>query len=91
VPSRIERHKRRAVRIGYSGEYFTEEEWLALLEECGGRCLSCGTAEDLSADHIVPLCLGGSNEIGNIQVLCCECNCLKADSVVDYRALEKVG
>jgi 5-methylcytosine-specific restriction endonuclease McrA len=85
VPSRIERHRRRALGYGYSGEHFTETEWLELLEACGGRCLSCGTAEDLSADHIIPLSLGGANTIENIQVLCRDCNSLKADSVVDYR------
>jgi 5-methylcytosine-specific restriction endonuclease McrA len=93
VPSRIERHKRRAVGYGYCGEHFTEKEWLELLEECGGRCLSCGRAEDLSADHITPLCLGGSNAISNIQPLCCECNNAKGAEVLDYRvaSLEKVG
>jgi 5-methylcytosine-specific restriction endonuclease McrA len=85
VPSRIERHKRRAKAAGYSGEHFTETEWLELLEACSGRCLSCGTMEDLSADHVVPLCLGGANTITNIQVLCCECNNLKGAAVVDFR------
>jgi 5-methylcytosine-specific restriction endonuclease McrA len=91
VPSRIERHKRRAAAYGYSGEHFTEEEWAELLELSGGRCLSCGTVEDLSADHIIPLSLGGANTIENIQVLCCECNNAKGAAVLDFRTLEKVG
>jgi 5-methylcytosine-specific restriction endonuclease McrA len=66
MPSRVERHKRRAAGYGYSGEHFTEEDWRTLVERSGGACLSCGATEDLSADHIVPLSLGGSNAISNI-------------------------
>ena len=57
---------RRAEALGYRGPHFTEEEWLALLEECGHRCLSCGAVEDLSADHVIPLGLGGPNTIDSL-------------------------
>jgi 5-methylcytosine-specific restriction endonuclease McrA len=50
--------KRRALAFGYEGEHFTLEEWLALLEFYGGRCLRCGTPEDLSVDHVIPLVSG---------------------------------
>jgi 5-methylcytosine-specific restriction endonuclease McrA len=85
MPSRVERAKRRAISDGYSGEHFTEEDWSALAELYGGRCLSYGTDEDLSVDHVVPLSLGGSNTIANIQPLCATCNSLKGSAVVDYR------
>ncbi len=88
VPSRAVKAKRRATACGYEGEHFTEEEWLALLERYGHRCLACGATEFLSADHIVPLSLGGSNHIGNIQPLCILCNCLKGATVRDYRSVE---
>jgi 5-methylcytosine-specific restriction endonuclease McrA len=91
VPSRIERHKRRAVGYGYSEEHFTETEWLALLAECGGRCLSCGSTENLSADHILPLSLGGANTIENIQPLCCGCNNAKGAAVMDFRAKPRLA
>jgi len=29
----------------------------------------------LTADHIVPLAFGGSNELKNLRVLCGKCNC----------------
>src|SRR5215217_5913964 len=35
--------RRRALAFGYEGEHFTLEEWLALLEFYGHRCLRCGT------------------------------------------------
>jgi 5-methylcytosine-specific restriction endonuclease McrA len=88
MPSRTERSKRRAASYGYSGEHFTLEEWEALLELFGRRCLRCGVAGPLSVDHITPLCLGGSNTIENIQPLCVACNSLKGDAIVDYRPLE---
>jgi 5-methylcytosine-specific restriction endonuclease McrA len=83
--------RRRALAFGYEGEHFTLEEWLALVDFYGGRCLRCSTREKLSVDHIVPLSLGGSNDIDNIQPLCEGCNGEKGLDSTDYRALEKVG
>jgi 5-methylcytosine-specific restriction endonuclease McrA len=77
--------KRRAAAFGYSGPHFTKEQWLELLEACGHRCLACGATESVSVDHIVPLSLGGSNAITNIQPLCATCNSLKGAAVRDYR------
>lgn len=42
-------------------------------------CLSCGTTEDLTIDHIIPVSLDGTNEITNLQVLCRRCNGRKRD------------
>jgi 5-methylcytosine-specific restriction endonuclease McrA len=85
VPSRAERARRRAAAFGYGGPHFTDEEWPAVLERFGGACLACGSTEDLSVDHVVPLSLGGSNTIENVQPLCIVCNCLKGATVRDYR------
>jgi 5-methylcytosine-specific restriction endonuclease McrA len=83
--------RRRALSFGYEGEHFTTEEWLALLELYGGRCLRCGTRERISVDHVVPLSLGGGNSIDNIQPLCEMCNSLKSDTVADYRCDTREG
>lgn len=37
-------------------------------------CTWCGSTEDLTGDHITPLSKGGTNEAGNIRVLCRSCN-----------------
>lgn len=35
-----------------------------------GRCVKCGTQENLEFDHIIPISLGGANTERNIQILC---------------------
>lgn len=40
----------------------------------GGRCVECGSNQNLEYDHIIPLAMGGSNTDRNIQLLCEDCN-----------------
>jgi 5-methylcytosine-specific restriction endonuclease McrA len=76
--------KRHALKKNAPGT-FTPEEWLKLLEFYGGKCLACGTAKDISIDHVVPLSKGGSNDITNLQPLCKPCNSSKGVKTTDYR------
>ncbi len=79
------RRKRRAARHAGRG-CFTAEEFKALCESYGNRCLACGGIEtSLEADHVVPLTKGGSDNISNIQPLCGSCNRKKFVNIVDYR------
>lgn len=47
----------------------------------GYRCVTCGSAEDLSLDHIVPWSLGGADEEPNLQTMCRPCNSRKGARV----------
>ncbi len=68
---RVAGNKRRAAA---RGTHFTFEEWEKLLNYHVGRCAYCGSIERIEADHRIPLCRGGSNEIRNILPACRHCN-----------------
>ena len=44
------------------------------------RCVKCSSQKDLQFDHIVAVAKGGSNEEGNVQLLCKRCNQMKGVS-----------
>ncbi|MCC5634322.1 HNH endonuclease [Nostoc sp. CHAB 5844] len=46
------------------------------------QCQSCGKTSvetHLTIDHIIPLALGGQNDISNLHTLCLTCNQEKSD------------
>lgn len=78
---------RRAREVNAKGSH-TSEEWEALKAKYHYICLCCKRQEPyikLCLDHILPLSLGGSNDISNIQPLCKSCNSIKSTKTVDYR------
>ncbi|KGQ19889.1 hypothetical protein LF41_2396 [Lysobacter dokdonensis DS-58] len=62
----------------------TPAEWQALVELCGRHCLRCG-ADAYCKDHIVPIYMGGSDGIENLQPLCRQCNSAKGQDTTDLR------
>ena len=49
------------------------------------KCLRCGSKDDLSIDHIVPVIKGGVKAKFNLQTLCRTCNTWKGDRIIDFR------
>lgn len=47
----------------------------------GGKCVECGSNENLEFDHIIPHSKGGANTYRNIQLLCERCNRSKSDRI----------
>ena len=79
------RRKRRAAKHASPGG-FTTDEFAALCERYGNRCLACSDTEAaLEGDHVLPLTKGGSDDIGTIQPLCGSCNRKKLVNIIDYR------
>lgn len=57
--------------------------WRELKERYGYKCASCGAQDPnvkLSADHKIPRSRNGSNDLGNWQPLCEQCNNIKSSA-----------
>jgi 5-methylcytosine-specific restriction endonuclease McrA len=68
--------------------HHTTVDWQELKTHYAFTCLRCKKQEPeirLSKDHVVPLILGGSNDISNIQPLCRRCNSVKNRRTMDFR------
>jgi 5-methylcytosine-specific restriction endonuclease McrA len=47
----------------------------------GGKCVLCGSKDNLEFDHDIPFSQGGSNNTQNIRVLNRSCNRKKSDNI----------
>ncbi len=47
----------------------------------GGKCVKCGSKENLEFDHIIPFSKGGATTYRNLQLLCKKCNLKKLDNI----------
>ncbi|MCX6685069.1 MAG: HNH endonuclease [Methanoregula sp.] len=55
-----------------------------MMLSCERCCIYCGSAENLSLDHIIPLSKGGPDIISNQVYACRSCNSSKGDKDIFY-------
>jgi 5-methylcytosine-specific restriction endonuclease McrA len=80
-----EKARNRRARMKGNGGRITKAEWHELLKKANYECMKCGSPNELTLDHVIPLALGGRHDISNAQVLCMDCNRKKNAKIEDYR------
>lgn len=53
----------------------------AVYKRDGGRCVYCGSTQNLQLDHIIPFSKGGATTLENLQLLCQKCNIEKSNKI----------
>lgn len=66
--------------------HFYSHEKKALISKSKGKCAHCGKKislpSEMTVDHVIPLIKGGTNDMGNLVILCEECNKSKGELVM---------
>lgn len=76
-------------KIVVNGGFHSQKQWEALKAKHNFQCANpeCGKREPkikLTRDHVLPLLMGGRNDIENIQPLCLQCNKSKFTQTIRY-------
>ena len=73
--------------LGPIPPYNAPENKTKLYGEQEGNCAGCGThfeARHLTIDHIIARSVGGTDHLGNLQLLCGNCNAIKGNRGMEY-------
>lgn len=81
-------HKRRAQKQA-NGIYEVSKDFYAQLYS--SPCVGCGTSENITADHIVPISRGGTEAESNLQPLCGSCNSSKGNKLMSEWLIWRKG
>ena len=57
----------------------------AVILRDGSKCLLCGSTDNLTVGHIIPISRDGNSDIENLQTLCFSCSKSVKTSSVDFR------
>lgn len=79
---------KRKLRLSQNGGTFTLSEYKETLKTFGNSCAYCGSKENLSRDHIIPISKGGKSDVHNIIPACMRCNSSKSN--MDFQKWFKV-
>lgn len=77
----LEKIKAEIEAEGYVREPIADEIQVYVWNRDAGKCVKCGSKENLEYDHIIPVSKGGSNTARNIQLLCQTCNRSKSNEI----------
>lgn len=47
---------------------------ISVFQRDGGQCVNCGSKTNLEFDHMIPYSMGGADSVGNLQLMCLDCN-----------------
>ena len=78
---RLYNAQRRAKKNGANGTH-TLADWRGTLARFSHKCVYCGSDNQLTQDHIVPLSKGGTHTADNIVPACQRCNSSKGDKMI---------
>lgn len=72
-----EARKRRKKREEQATGSHTQDQWMSRRDYYNNRCVYCGTKDDITKDHRIPLERGGANWPSNLKPACRSCNSSK--------------
>ncbi len=70
----------RLAKLSQNGVYYVSPKEVEKL--LSSDCVACGSSSNQTLDHIIPIDLGGTHSIGNLQTLCLSCNSSKRNRVM---------
>jgi hypothetical protein len=77
----VERIKAKSEYEGAARTNIPQDVQITVWNRDKGKCVRCGSNENLEFDHIIPVSKGGSNTVRNLQLLCEKCNRLKSNKI----------
>jgi 5-methylcytosine-specific restriction endonuclease McrA len=87
--ARQAKHRRRTREVN-GGIYQIADKHLRRLYS--QPCFYCGSKDQITADHVIPLARGGTHSLGNLVAACRSCNSQKhAKTITEWKKMRKVA
>ncbi len=86
---RVNEYRQRVREAGRTVGGYLKYRPMIFARDCG-RCIYCGSGQNLCIDHVVPVILGGDDDPENLATACKSCNAGKAGRTPDGAGMEIV-